>query len=246
MTTLAGQQYRRIFLLSHMRAYSSLTGHILGSHPQVNGYYEMHLSYTGAEILDKQLSAYTLQETPKPGSTYLFDKLLHNEYTLDPGILPDTDIKMLLSVRTPEDSLKSIIQLFQAKPVDEPYADPALATGYYIQRLAALATFSRENPGRYLYFDAELLKTGSRQLLGAITRYCELTTPLLERYQVFSLTGKARAGDSSSLINSGKIQASGSRYPGIQLATHYLSRAEQAYKEYRGIMLKHAGQSLTQ
>ena len=28
----------RIFLLSHMRAYTSLAGHILGSHPQINGY----------------------------------------------------------------------------------------------------------------------------------------------------------------------------------------------------------------
>ena len=37
----------RIFLLSHMRAYTSLAGHILGSHPQINGYYEMHLGYEG-------------------------------------------------------------------------------------------------------------------------------------------------------------------------------------------------------
>ena len=31
--------YARIFLLSHMRAYTSLAGRILGSHPQINGYY---------------------------------------------------------------------------------------------------------------------------------------------------------------------------------------------------------------
>jgi len=31
--------YARIFLLSHMRVYTSLAGHILGSHPQINGYY---------------------------------------------------------------------------------------------------------------------------------------------------------------------------------------------------------------
>jgi hypothetical protein len=30
--------YARIFLLSHMRAFISLAGHILGSHPQINGY----------------------------------------------------------------------------------------------------------------------------------------------------------------------------------------------------------------
>jgi len=30
--------YARIFLLSHMRAFTSLAGHILGSHPQINGW----------------------------------------------------------------------------------------------------------------------------------------------------------------------------------------------------------------
>jgi hypothetical protein len=29
--------YARIFLLSHMRAFTSLAGHILGSHPQIKG-----------------------------------------------------------------------------------------------------------------------------------------------------------------------------------------------------------------
>jgi len=31
--------HARIFLLSHMRAFTSLAGHILGSHPQINAYY---------------------------------------------------------------------------------------------------------------------------------------------------------------------------------------------------------------
>jgi len=47
--------FDRIYLLSRMRAFTSLAGHILGSHPQINGYYEMHLSYQHAAALDKQL-----------------------------------------------------------------------------------------------------------------------------------------------------------------------------------------------
>ena len=69
---MAGQQYQRIFLLSHMRAYSSLIGHILGSHPHINGYYEMHLSYSGMADLDEQLRLYRQSESLKPGSIYLF------------------------------------------------------------------------------------------------------------------------------------------------------------------------------
>ncbi|HEX5635661.1 MAG TPA: hypothetical protein VFY78_01120, partial [Gammaproteobacteria bacterium] len=72
--------YSRIFLLSHMRAFTSLAGHILGSHPQINGYYEMHISYDNVQSLRKQLELYRENDNLKLGSRYLFDKLLHNDY----------------------------------------------------------------------------------------------------------------------------------------------------------------------
>ena len=228
-----------------MRAYSSLIGHILGSHAQINGYYEMHLSYTSAADLDEQLRLYMQSETLKPGSIYLFDKLLHNDYALDTHILAGSDYRLLMSVRSPENSLKSIIHLFQAKQTEVPYAVPDQATGYYVQRLKSLADFSRENSGQYFYFDAELIKTDSRNLLQALTRWCELATPLSDRYQTFSLTGKARAGDSSELISSGKIETSEDHYPGVRLKAQHISRAEQAYAEYREVMLGNARDSLT-
>jgi len=149
MNKMPAQRYQRIFLLSHMRAYSSLIGHILGSHPHINGYYEMHLSYTSASDLDQQLRLYMQTETPKPGSIYLFDKLLHNDYALDTHILAGTDYRILISIRSPVNSLKSIIHLFQAKQGEQPYADPDQATGYYIQRLKSLAHSSRMNAARY-------------------------------------------------------------------------------------------------
>ena len=245
MNKMPGRQYQRIFLLSHMRAYSSLIGHILGSHPDINGYYEMHLCYSSAADLDEQLRLYMQSETPKPGSIYLFDKLLHNDYALDTRILTGSSDRMLMSIRSPEYSLKSIIHLFQTKQTEEPYADPDQATDYYIQRLKSLATFSQNNPGRYYYFDAELIKADSQNLLQALTRWCELTTALSDQYQTFSLTGKARAGDSSDFINSGKIEAAENHYPGVILEAKHISRAEQAYAEYRGVMLKHARESLT-
>jgi hypothetical protein len=91
-----------------MRA-CSLIGHILGSHRQIKGYYEMHLSYTRAANLDEQLRLYTHSETLKPGSIYLFDKLLHNNYRLDTHILAGFDDRLLMNVRFPESSFRSII-----------------------------------------------------------------------------------------------------------------------------------------
>ena len=65
--------YSRIFLLSHMRAFTSLLGHILGSNPEINGYYEMHLSYEDASALESQLAEYTKHDPLKRNSGYLFD-----------------------------------------------------------------------------------------------------------------------------------------------------------------------------
>jgi len=187
-----------------------------------------------------------MQSEPlKAGSVYLFDKLLHNDYTLDPRILAGSDDRVLVSLRAPEYCLKSIIHLFQTKQTVEPYADPEQATDYYIQRLNSLAAFSRQNSGRYYYFDAELIKTDSQNLLQALTRWCELTSALSDRYQTFSLTGRARAGDSSDFINSGKIEISENRYPGVKLEAECLLLAEQAYAECRGVMLRNARESMT-
>jgi hypothetical protein len=36
---------RHLFLLGHMRSYSSVLSHILGSHPQIDGYCETHIKY---------------------------------------------------------------------------------------------------------------------------------------------------------------------------------------------------------
>ncbi len=47
-------RYARIFPLSHMCTHTSLMAHILGSHPQINGYYEMHLGYEDASALDRR------------------------------------------------------------------------------------------------------------------------------------------------------------------------------------------------
>ena len=82
---LEAGDYSRIFILSHMRAFTSLAGHILGSHPQINGYFEMHISYDDATALDKQLEVLQESETLKQNSQFIVDKLLHNDYQLKPA-----------------------------------------------------------------------------------------------------------------------------------------------------------------
>lgn len=238
------EHYARIFLLSHMRAFTSLAGHILGSHPQINGYFEMHLSYEDAGALDRELGLYRQHETLKAGSRYLFDKLLHNDYRLDPGRLGPVDIKILISLLEPERAIKSIVDLFARKSVDDLYASPVGAASYYVERVEALAGFCRSVDRPYYYYDAELFQAAPEALLRKLTDWLELDTPLSQRYQLFSQTGKAGMGDSSEFIQRGKIVRTRSDYSHISLPEDVLSRAQAVYRQCRSQIIANAADSV--
>ncbi|MBT3726124.1 MAG: hypothetical protein HOG41_22365 [Gammaproteobacteria bacterium] len=230
----------RIFLLSHMRAYSSLIGHILGSHPEINGYYEMHINYQKNSDLIKQETVYSQQESFKEGSHLLFDKLLHNNYQLNLQQLNLQQPKILITLRSPEKTIKSIVHLFQKKEQLRLYSDPQEATKYYIQRLQKLSEFGQQNPQSYFYFDAELIRSNSKDMLANLTQWLQLEPPLNEQYQLFSKTGKSGAGDSSKSIQSGKIVSSTNSYSNIEISDDLLESAEQAYRECRNKILNNA------
>lgn len=235
----------RIFLLSHMRAYTSLIGHILGSHPQVNGYYEMHLSYSSPDDLVAQVQAYATHDTLKPGSRYLFDKLLHNDYALKPEQLGLPGVQLLLALRQPEPTIKSIVHLFAQKKGDAPYADPTDAAQYYIGRLAQLAAFAQQYPQRYCYFDAELIRTDTASLLERLGQWLGLAGALSPNYQHFGKTGVAGAGDSSPAIKSGKVITEANAYGAVVLDAALLRQAEHAYQQYRTVLVGNARETAT-
>ncbi|HEY9098690.1 MAG TPA: hypothetical protein VIN38_07460 [Thiobacillus sp.] len=237
--------YARIFLLSHMRAFTSLAGHILGSHPQINGYYEMHLSYDAAAALDRQLEAYRASDALKPNSRYLFDKLLHNDYELQLDRLGLAEPKILISLAEPEHTIRSIVHLFRQKPAPDLYALPVEAAKYYVERVQALAEFSQAGPQRYFYLDAELWQRAPAQLLPRLAGWLELDTPLRERYETFSHTGKAGKGDSSLRIHGGSIDTTRVDYSHIAIPDDALRAAQTAYLDCRERLIDDAADSMT-
>ena len=239
------EHFERIFLLSHMRACTSLAGHILGSHPAINGYFEMHISYADATALDRQRAMYLQYESFKPGSRYLFDKLLHNDYRLEIDRLGDVGIRLLVALLDPEQAIRSIVDLFASKQTAHRYAAPLEAGRYYVERLQWLADFCRNTGHPYYYYDAELFRTAPARLLGAMTGWLELDTPLSERYQLFSQTGKPGRGDSSALIGSGRIEQVPVDYSHILLPEQVLEQATQAYRDCRALLIGHAADALT-
>lgn len=227
-----------------MRAFTSLAGHILGSHPQINGYYEMHVSYDDVQSLQKQMEMYREHDELKPGSRYLFDKLLHNDYALRLERLNIPDAKILIALREPEHTIKSVVNLFARKEVDDLYASPVEATKYYIERLQWLADFCRHENGRYFYFDAEMLKDKPDILLPGLSQWLGLESPLSEHYAVFSQTGKGRKGDSSENIRSGKINKMMHDYSAISIPDEQLKMAGQVYLDCHEIIIGGASESV--
>lgn len=227
------ESYSHIFLLSHMRAFTSLAGHILGSHPEINGYFEMHISYDDDAALARQLDVLRQHESPKQDSRYLFDKLLHNDYRLDASRLDPYSTRLLVCLREPEQTLQSIVDLFEKKGAAEPYASPAAAAGYYIDRLETLAGFCRSPSLPYCYYDAELFRAAPEVLLARLGDWLALGSPLSQRYQRFSQTGKARKGDSSGAIYSGRIEQERGDYSHIPIPDDVLRRAREVYRRCR-------------
>jgi len=236
--------YARIFLLSHMRAFTSLAGHVLGSHPQINGYYEMHISYEDASALERQLEVFRQGDVLKANSRYLFDKLLHNDYVLKPGRLGLAELKILVALAEPERTIRSIVYLFAQKEVEDLYASPVEAANYYVARVRALADFCRTVDRGYYYFDAELLQAAPERLLPRLSGWLELDSPLSERYQTFSQTGKAGRGDSSERIHRGRIDRTRVDYSHIAIPEAVLRAAWAAYRECRERMISGAADSV--
>jgi len=236
--------YARIFLLSHMRAYTSLAGHILGSHPQINGYYEMHVSYEDASALDRQMEVFRQGDVLKADSRYLFDKLLHNDYLLKPERLGLADIRILVALAEPERTIRSIVHLFAQKADPDLYASPVEAANYYVARLRALADFCRTADRGYCYFDAELLLGAPERLLPRLSDWLDLESPLNERYQTFSQTGKAGRGDSSLRIHRGRIDSTRVDYSHIAIPQEALRMAQEAYRECREQIISNAADSV--
>ena len=237
------QPYSRILLLSHMRAYSSTLGHIIGSHPRINGYYEMHQSYLSDADLAQQIADYSQHDSLKPDSHYQFDKLLHNDYRLNLSLPALQDAVIFIALRQPEPTIKSIIKLFRQKSTDDLYAQPTGATHYYLKRLQTLADFAQQHPQRYYYFDTEKVCTDTDGLLSQLQQWIGVAEPLSREYGSFAKTGVAGAGDTSPLIHTGKILPDFQEaVDDVELDATLLQQAEQAYQSSRALLLQYAKQ----
>jgi hypothetical protein len=195
-----------LFLFSHMRSYSSLLSHMLGSHREISGYVETHLKYRSRLDLLRLRWHIALATGALPTGRYLLDKLLHNFMLIPKQLRESPRLRTLIFIRKPEPTLRSILQLGVRCPAVGWYSDQHRVSEYYCARLAWLAAVGAHMRERAFVFPAEALIDDTDALLLHVTRHLELSTPLRPHYEVRKLSGEPRYGDVSENIKSGSVR----------------------------------------
>lgn len=195
----------RILLLSHMRANTSLFGHLLGSNPQIDGYYELHINYKNRKSLLQQKLKYYHEHNKKKSSLYIFDKVLHNHHLVNLKLFNKNNSKVIIMIRDPRDTIASIIKLYSKKNEKHDLANVNGASEYYLERLVKLKEYSKELNGDYFFLDADQLIVNTDYMLNSLSNWLNLKEPLRKEYQIHKKTGLEGVGDSSDKMNSGVI-----------------------------------------
>jgi hypothetical protein len=226
-------RHRNIFLLSHMRANTSLLGHLMGSHPEIEGYYEMHIGYFSWKSLWRQKYLYLSTHRTKPESRYMFDKVLHDSHYVRPELLMRKHSRTLMMLRSPEQSIKSLMTLYRQRRPELPEATAEGATRYYVDRLATLADTAHAIRSRYFYLDAECLITATAPTLAAMSEWLGLQSLIPAQYSTFAKTGHGNSGDDSSRLKSGKVDDRTADYSCIDVPATLMRAAQDAYDRHR-------------
>jgi hypothetical protein len=220
---------RYLFVLGHMRSYSSLLCHILGSHPQIDGYCETHVKYrTRFDLLRLRSRVVKLTGEPLRGR-YVLDKVLHN-YPLASSILRSPNTLSIVLVRRPVPTVQSIVNMGLHYSDVAWYRDLDAVARYYEERVGALVQLAEALRGRVMFMEAETLLSRTGDVLQNIGRLLELSEPLQSDYKQFAHTGEGGFGDPSETITTGRVTnaAREPRTP-VMLPAAMTARLEVAY-----------------
>lgn len=233
---------QHIMLCSHMRANTTLLGHILGSHPDVSGYYEQHIGYSSWKSLIRNKLKFSTENPNEPVTRFYFDKILHNEHYLTEEVFKRENVRLFFMLRNPERSIKSIVSLYQRIDSNNAFANPEFATGYYIERVAKIAEIA-QSYAQYktlYYLDAELLVKDTERSLQSLSRWFGLTPALNSSYRMFELTGAKRHGDPSEQIKTGNVNQKVTSYADIIIDSALIDEAKMAYQLARASIVDRA------
>jgi hypothetical protein len=193
-----------ILVLGHMRSYSSVLCHILGSHPEIAGYAEMHLPYRSTLDLFRLRARVSRSLGCVLPGRFVVDKVLHDEYVVAPSILRRQDVYAIVVVRRPAESIQSVLAMGERIPSVGWYSDADAVVDYYVKRLRSLAKV-RQQASHCLFVRAEDIVQQTSRVLTELQRFLGLWQELTDEYEIFPHTGVPGFGDDSPAILAGRI-----------------------------------------
>jgi hypothetical protein len=219
-----------LFVLSHMRSYSSVLSHVLGSHPEIDGYCETHLRYRFTfDVVRLKWRVRKLTGEPLRGR-YVLDKILHN-YPMASALLESPRTHAVFLLRQPVEVLQSIVHMGMHLDVNDSNANVANATKYYVERLRRLTRLAKLLGRRAAFVESEMLMSRTDEALDFLRGFLSLDEPLARRYRSFSKTGRAGYGDPSETIHSGELGARRAERPRYSIPTVLIAEAVVAHSE---------------
>jgi len=140
-----------------------------------------------------------------------------------------SNIKLIVLVRNPIDSIESIMKL--TAKYYEPW-DYEKSSGYYLERLKFLdKVCSQKKNEDLLFINSDMLIQSTEDTLGLISKFLELPSNLSSDYSKFSFTGIK--GDPSKNIQSGQIQNDG------KISTEWIDSKELVCLGYKELLAKY-------
>ncbi|MEM9326712.1 MAG: sulfotransferase [Bacteroidota bacterium] len=193
-----------LFLISHMRSYSSVLVNILCSNKEIYGGTEMLQSFkTYGDLVKLQIKAYQLQNRK---ARIVIDKILNDQYQIHLGFLKAYRPLMIFTVRDPVDSIASILSMY-SKYTSMSFSNAEVCE-YYIQRqmtLRRLLEWSREVGLHSISFRAEMIVDSPDLVLASLSDFLHLEEELTPTYKLHPMVGVEGKGDPSPTIQEGRI-----------------------------------------
>lgn len=233
------QQY--LFLLSHIRSYSSVLAHILGNSPEIDGCGETLLKYRRKRDLWR-LRHRVRHYTGKPlHGRWLLDKILHNQIRSPEALTGSDQARTIIFLRAPANALRSMVTLAHLDPNKGRLRCPQAACDYYVTRLHRLRTDAERLGKRAIYFDAEALLSTPQLILSALSEWLGLATPLSPEYRVCKSTGTWGFGDPLRNIRAGRLVGAeqSTIASNASIPTPALAEAEAAYWRCKHTLVRH-------
>ncbi len=224
-------RFKYVLILSHMRGYTSLLAHILGSHPEVSGYFELHQPYRRSLDLVRMRLSVTRGLDGALQGPYVLDKVVHSRYRIAPRILEREDVFTIFMLRRPLPTVSSCLGVRQF------LGNPEAAARYYVERVATLAeTAALARHAAYL--DAEALLSNTEPVLESLRSYLGLGSLLSPAYSTFRYTGWVGFGDWSDALKGGEIVAARGARPDHLLTAGLVGEATAAFETARAVLLR--------